>query len=108
MFWFFIYLLARPHGRRRVKHIHVRKYQRPVKYARFHSPWYWLLGGWAIELCAWELAGYALAAWWLLWLTADAVLAEVGKRRSLSPQWAPFMDSVKPIWPKFAPKAVTS
>ncbi len=69
------------------------------EHTRFHHAWYWLLGA-PIEAMFWLYARLYLAAWWLLWLTTDAILAEVGKRWALSPRWVPFMDTTCPRWPR--------
>lgn len=107
MFWFFMYLLARPRYPRRITVNHVR-----WKYPRFHSPWYWLSMLAVLELIFWlavlEIAGEGFLLWWTLWLPVRYITGwAAGRNRQqwTVPRW---LEASRPVWPKRAEAATAS
>lgn len=99
MFWFCMYLLARPRHPRRATVSHVR-WKRP----RFHSPWYWVsmlaFAELALWLMAFELAGELLGLWWLLWLGYRAAVMAAGDHWSIPGPCYRAIAATRPVWPK--------
>jgi hypothetical protein len=99
MFWFAMYLMARPRYPRRitVNHVH---WQHP----RFHNPWYWLTGLAFMELALWlmvfEIAGEGLALWWLLWWVAKRIVFFAGDHRPVPGGAYRMLDATRPVWPR--------
>lgn len=100
MFW--LYLLLRPRPRRRMTACDAR-----WRRTRFHLAWYWLSGFFLVEALFWEIAGYALIAWWLAWLAAryGTGVAARADRNCVQWQVPRWIETSRPVWPKRAAAA---